>query len=411
MKKSIPIIRALALLGILSIICASACEGNGGSSAVTHVPYQTKIKKWQKVPTGINFQPLNNEINFLSLSDNKWLYAAPYKGGKIFVINASNITNLFIDAQWKTIFTANTGLTPTGPGKIPDLTTYADTISRLTPTRLGVLVSMFAFGAVPCGGAVALVEGNSFKAAWAPGDPTKLAMWAFGGILNKPDKTQYIYAGQHEGPTTFVTSSEDIAKPSIVGPLAIHYTSSTPFSGSPQLFANTTTKAYIIDTTGARAYNNPTDVGTAAILPDATAAAKPSRWAGEDGTGNYSIHTAIGVGDYLYIGFNSQNGDHGGVFVLNSATDTSPSSIHKDWKNIAVLAFAVDKQQQIWAVTEKALFLVHKDGSKGADFKTTLDEPAAKTGIPTDKISGAQFLGDDLIISTTNDGISIGLSS
>lgn len=390
----------------LVLLAISSCDNDTTAQPKPDRKINIRFKEWKKITPGTNYQPANNEIDYLAVSENNWLYAAANGGGKIFCMNASNVQDIFSDSKWTALSINNTGLS-SGHGTIPDLTLTAERIWRLAPTKAGAVVSLFTSSSKTLGGAVALIEANSFKAAWTPGinHVSKRSMWSFGGVLTRPDGTQYLYAGNQDGPDTFITSSHEIATPAIVDELEHRYTSKTPFKVSKHYFTHAAGKAFIVDSDGARTYANQNDVGTAAPLESVIAEASSSRWP------KNSIKAVIGAGDYLYVGFEKDPGssDGGGVFVFNAATSTSAPSVHASWNGISVLAFAVDTSKNVWAVTETALYLVLHNGEKGASLKEYLDDSASSQGFPTERITDAEFIGKNLAISTSNNGIMVGL--
>lgn len=389
----------------LYLFVMSTCSRDTTSQPKPDGKINVRFKEWKKIIPGTNFQPASNEIDYLAISDNNWFYAAANGGGKIFCANASQIQDLFSDSKWTALSINNTGLS-LGHGTIPDLTLTAERIWRLVPTKAGAVVSLFTMSAKPLGGAVALIEGNSFKAAWTPGVNliTSMAMWSVGGVLTRPDGSQYLYAGNQDGPNTFITSSNEITTPAIVDELEHRYTSKTPFKAIQQYFTQAAGKAFIVDKDGARTYANQNDVGTATPLESVIPEASSDRWP------KNSIKAVMGAGDYLYVGFERDRGssDGGGVFVFNAATSSSAPTVHASWNGVSVLAFAVDTRKNVWAVTEKGLYLVHVNGERGASLKDQL-EGASSQGFPTDHITDAKFIGKNLAISTSNDGIIVGL--
>jgi hypothetical protein len=403
------------VFAMIFMLLGQSCDTDNRPGSKSSNLQPTKFT-WKKVIAGTNFSPTDNNIRTMTVSDDKWLYAAGNHGKQLFVVNATKIQDLFTDTNWRSLSLSNTGLTPAAPGKIPDLTQHADMIFMMSPTRTGAVLSLFAsIAAVDKAGAVSLMEGDRFKAAWAPlslltthlfGRGPALGMVSFGGVLKRPDGSEYLYVGSQGIPDSYSTSASPISIPGIVDRLSVNYRAKG-LLGPKHFFANAASKAFLVDLYGVRTYDDQSYVGTNKQFGDVLPNASATRWRFDKSKSNGEIADVRGVGDLLIIALESSGSAGGGVVVYNAKTDDEVN-MHKDWSGINVIGLAIDAKNQAWAVTQKSLWLINSDGSKGPNF---LDMIKEKTfSFPT-TITSAQFVGDNLVLGTSDDGITVGTSS
>ncbi len=105
----------------------------------------------------------------------------------------------------------------------------------------------------------------------------------------------------------------------------------------------------------------------------------------------------------------------GGVAVYDFVTPADSKAPAAAWDQYDVLALTVDPAGKVWAVSKTGLMLANPDGSQGGLMKTTTVpayDSVVNNGkydktplLPADNISDACFVGNNLVISTTDQGL------
>lgn len=434
----------ILLLALMGFAFINACMPN--DSTTNNDPKNNDGKKtiqvyeWKQIKSmATNFKPTDNKVDHVANSKNgQWFYATANGGGELFAADLSaQFSDISDDSKWTKISLGSTLLDGSaGQATLED----AGFARALVPTEQGVLVERYAGGTNAHNG-VGYLAGKAWTAAWSHKSKAHLVeaqSSATKGIVSPGLITK---AGT-EHPVLF---SEYIAKDNFVGNTAplgpvkmAHLVG--PNIGGGNLFKNFNPvitraspklvmagkDALILDSSGIHTLVE-SAIGDASkpiwktqedpATTDKTPYKGSNSWIFNKSLNNQVTAVAVS-GSKLYIGLGTTlvpEPGTGGVAVYDFVTPADSKAPDKAWDGIAVLALTVDPAGTVWAVTKTKLIAAKPDGTMG-DALTTKPTPTYAQAVdkgaydktpllPTGNISDACFVGDNLVISTTDQGI------
>jgi hypothetical protein len=411
-----------ALMALLSITLLTAADcgkgkGKGGEeeeSATKKVNVHT-VAKVTKSADFINKDAIDSV--FLS-GDSNWAYFVVDNGADLHTVNiggAGNFAKNIADKKnWTTLSYKATGLGgAAGKAELANATK----VVMCSPGTDGALVSVTS--ATPADNGVVYFKGNQVTFAWGS-DATNLGNITAGspvvGYIVKQDAVEipYVFDIAGVGTTHGKLEAQKLA-------FATNRTGHV-FTAPPSL-AYDSVHAYAVDKDGIAIQAKAT-LGTAADFSDvepSTANVGSNGWWQDSNVPNAGVTNVVAVGGNLYIALASDGAtDHtGGVAVYNTLTPgiKKPAAV---WNKVGVVNLAVDGNK-VWAVTPQGLIEVkinNADVGQGDRIdKASVAARAAKVDFndpkdgydgvdfPADKISGAIFVGGNMIVTTNDAGV------
>jgi len=430
----------ILLLALMGFAFINACMPN--DSTTNNDPKNNDGKKtiqvyeWKQIKSmATNFKPTNNKVDHVTNSKNgKWFYATANDGRELFAADLSaQFSDIGDDSKWTKISLGSTLLDGSaGQATLED----AGFARALVPTEQGVLVERDAGAKVKNDhNGVGYLAGKAWTAAWSH-EGKNIEKHLFGqlSVSQGPMGVGLITKAGAEYPVLF--SEKENSKESLGATAALGQVKMTilvarvmgkPFKGLSPKLVMASKDVLIVDRSGVNT------LADSAI--DATKPAWPTQenpktkeaapYKGSDSwkitaVPNNIVNAVAVSGTKLYIGLGTLTGaDHvmgmGGVAVYDFVTPADSKAPDKAWDDIAVLALTVDPAGNVWAVTKTKLIAAKPDGTMG-DALTTKPTPTYAQAVdkgaydktpllPTDNISDACFVGDNLVISTTDQGI------
>lgn len=424
---------ALMSFVILTLLTTAAC-GKGkvdrGEEEEGVDVKNAKVHEWKKIPKAADFIASDNVGIVKSSRDGKFVYFA-HDGTTVRVFDVTDAgkfevtiadTKKFSDVALQTS-SANDN-TP-GKAQVNGATVYG-----ISPTRTGALLHVKKTGANGATGIVYVHGKTQTNIGWVNDAATGLH---FSQVTTAADDAIHAYTIEGAADTEMVYicgKANNAGKCATELRGAVNLASSTTQKLAKILNNNTQewSSTPILVSTGADAYVVTKEgiqkiaeagLGTQMSLPqrqgiDPKHGSDLWKTGSATGSANLPAHAIYANGN-VYIGFSSTGATDGGVNILDVAGDTIAGFTDDAWKGVSVLGFAVHGNH-VWAVTKTGLVAVQANGKKGASLVTkaeavdyaTAEENALYdkgVAIPTDHITGALFVGDNLIITTSDQGV------
>lgn len=428
-------LRLVFLLTVL--VLAGACGDIGGGSKKSNSSNNSRVAsnktiqsyEWKQVKSmATNFKPTADKINHVAASKNsKYFYAIADDGNELFAADLSaKFSDISNDNKWASVGLDDSGL----DGTAGQATLEAATMARaLVPTELGVLVERDASAGNDDNG-VGYLAGTTWTAAWshegtahlASADLSQTRNQINAGLITKAGVEYPVLFSDYQNSGFFLGSTVAIgaAKANIVLDNNDNLFTSRPklvMAGPNALLVNSYGVHTLLDAsidptnlTWKTSENPVTERNTGNLGSDS--------WMFQGAVGQNSNVTSLAVaGNKLFIGLGSSGGENetGGVAVYDFVTPANSKAPAAAWDQYDVLALTVDPAGKVWAVSKKGLMLANPDGSQGGLMKTTTVpayDSVVNNGnydktplLPADNISDACFVGNNLVISTTDQGL------
>lgn len=379
-----------------------------------------------------NFANGSGVDNLTVSGDGKHVYVTTNSGASLFHNNGTDLSQGWAPVLVETGFDGSAG-----KAKLDKV----ESIIKIAPAKDGAIVSVK--GVRPAAGdnvnhGVLYLKGIAHQAAWSPNLQDLDAGAPAGNNANPAGKLSH-----HEPVRGFVVSKDGVDVPYFYGfdvndtPAGvIRYTFITKADLTP---AKASAASKATDITGGPIYavgknflfaflNDKgisaiaaADFGTAKDFPTVTdtAAAATTGVAGLNlfrmvtGVNNRKVSAMLVDGDDLYVSFNfdANQGGGVGVFDVKAGTVAAPDV---SWRGIAISGLFADKGK-VWAYNDTNIFEAKKDGKKGGsyidqpefehepsdDFDTAPENSFKRDSFPREGIQNVVIVNSKPVIQTT----------